>query len=169
MKQEKGRATIRLHFAALRSFFKWLTQRRGLKHNPLLEVQLPKQEKKLPVVLPGAQVEAMPPLPLSLPKDKQAPEWAPERDAAVLEMFYSTGMRLSELAGLDVADLDTYSETVRVLGKGRKERLCPVGSHALEAVQRYRHKAGVQEGPLFLSKLRRRITLRALADIVEKY
>jgi site-specific recombinase XerD len=169
MKQEKGRATIRLHFAALRSFYKWLNHRRAWNHNPLLDVQIPKQEKKLPVVLTVTQIESMLTLPLTLPKDKQAPSWAPERDAAVLEMFYSTGMRLSELASLDVHDLDTYSETIRVIGKGRKERLCPVGSHALEAVQRYRLKATVHEGPLFLSKLRRRITTQSLADIVDKY
>lgn len=169
MKAEKGRATIRLHFAALRSFYKWLNQRRAWNHNPLLDVQLPKQEKKLPVVLTVTQIESMLILPLSQPKDKQAPAWAPERDAAILELFYSTGMRLSELAGLDVADLDAYSETVRVFGKGRKQRLCPVGAPALEAVQRYRQKASVHDGPLFLSKLRRRITTQSLADIVDKY
>lgn len=169
MKQERGRATIRLHFAALRSFFKWLTQRRGWQNNPLLDVQLPKQEKKLPVVLTVTQVESMLDLPLSHPKDKQAAAWAPERDKAILEMFYSTGMRLSELASLNVEDIDNYSETTRVIGKGRKERLCPIGSHAMNAVQHYRIKAGVHEGPLFRSKLGSRITVRALADVVDKY
>ena len=82
---------------------------------------------------------------------------APERDAAILELFYSTGMRLSELVALNVEDIDTYSETVRVFGKGSKERICPVGSKALEAVQRYRAKAGVHGGALFLSKLRKQI------------
>lgn len=169
MKQERGRATIRLHFAALRSFFKWLTQRRGWQNNPLLDVQLPKQEKKLPVVLTITQVESMLDLPLSCPKDKQAAAWAPERDKAILEMFYSTGMRLSELASLNVEDIDNYSETTRVIGKGRKERLCPIGSHAMNAVQHYRLKAGVHDGPLFRSKLGSRITVRALADVVDKY
>jgi integrase/recombinase XerC/integrase/recombinase XerD len=169
MKQERGRATIRLHFAAMRSFFKWLTQRRGWSHNPLLEVQLPKQEKKLPVVLTVSQIETMLDLPLKNPKDKQAAAWAPARDKAILEMFYSTGMRLSELASLDVADIDSYSETTRVIGKGRKERLCPIGSHALNAVQQYRLQAGVHDGPLFRSKLGQRITVRALADVVDKY
>lgn len=169
MKRELGRATVRLHFAALRSFFKWLTLRRGWKQNPLLDVQLPKQEKKLPVVLTVTQIEEMLALPLKLPKDKQAPAFAPERDAAILELFYSTGMRLSELASLNVEDVDTYSDTVRVFGKGRKERLCPIGTPAMEALQRYRQKAGVHEGALFRSKLGRRITTRALTDVVEKY
>jgi integrase/recombinase XerC len=169
MKQERGRATIRLQFAALRSFFKWLTRRRGWKHNPLLEVQLPKREKKLPVTLTVAQVEAMLALPLTMEKSKRDAIWAPDRDAAILELFYSTGMRLSELVALNVADIDTYTETVRVFGKGSKERICPVGSKALEAVQRYRLKAGVHDGPLFLSKLRRRISGQAVDDVISKY
>ncbi|WP_395739957.1 site-specific tyrosine recombinase/integron integrase [Prosthecobacter sp.] len=169
MKKERGRATIRLQFAALRSFFKWLTRRRGWKANPLLDVQLPKREKKLPVVLTLAQVEAMLALPLSMEKSKRDALWAPERDTAILELFYSTGMRLSELVALNVADIDTYTETVRVFGKGKKERLCPVGSKALEAVQRYRLKAGVHDGPLFLSKLRKRITAQSVDDVIMKY
>lgn len=169
MKRDLGRATIRLHFAALRSFFKWLTRRRGWKHNPLLDVQLPKQEKKLPVILTVTQIEQMLDLPMKTPKDKQAPVWAAERDSAILELFYSTGMRLSELASIDVGDIDTISECVRVFGKGRKERMCPVGSHALTAIQRYRVKAGVHDGPLFRSKLGTRITTQAIGDVVDKY
>lgn len=169
MKRDLGRATIRLHFAAMRSFFRWLTRRRGWKHNPLLDVQLPKQEKKLPVILTVKQVIQMLDLPLAIQKDKQAPGWAPERDAAILELFYSTGMRLSELASLDVGDIDTISECVRVIGKGRKERLCPIGCPALMAIQRYRQKAAVHDGPLFRSKLGTRITNQAIADVVDKY
>jgi len=170
MKRDLGRATIRLHFAALRSFFKWLTRRQGWKHNPLLDVQLPKQEKKLPVVLTVAQIERMLGLPMTLDVPvKRAAPWGPERDAAILELFYSTGMRLSELAALDVDDIDTISECVRVFGKGRKERLCPVGSHALLAVQRYRQKAGIHGGALFLSRLRKRMTIQSIADVVDKY
>lgn len=169
MKRDLGRATIRLHFAALRSFFKWLTRRQGWVANPLLDVQLPKQEKKLPVVLTLTQVTEMLALPLSLPKSPRSPEWGPERDVAILELFYSTGMRLAELASINVEDVDAYSDTVRVIGKGRKERLLPVGSHAMLAIQRYRQKAGVHGGPLFLSKLKKRITGQALADVVDKY
>ncbi len=169
MKKERGRATIRLQFAAMRSFLKWLTRRRGWKANPLLEVQLPKREKKLPVVLTVTQIEAMLTLPLTQEKTKRDAVWAPERDAAILELFYSTGMRLSELTALNVDDIDTYTETVRVFGKGKKERLCPVGSKALEAVQRYRAKAGVHDGALFLSKLRKRISIQGVDDVVNKY
>lgn len=169
MKKEMARATIRLRFAALRSFFKWLTRRQGWTQNPLLDVQLPKQEKKLPVVLTVTQITDMLDLPMKLEKEKAAPVWAPERDTAILELFYSTGMRLSELAGINVEDVDSYSDTVRVFGKGSKERLLPIGTPAMEAIQRYRVKAGVHSGPLFLSKLRKRITTQAIGDVVEKY
>jgi site-specific recombinase XerD len=169
MKQERARTTIRLQFAALRSFFKWLTRRRGWKHNPLMDVMLPKMEKKLPVVFTVTQIDDLLSLPLKTPKDKQAPVWGAQRDAAILELFYSTGMRLSELVGLNVEDIDVIGEVARVFGKGRKERLCPLGRPALEAIQRYRHQAGVQNGPLFLSKVRRRMTRVAVADVVGKY
>lgn len=169
MKQERARTTIRLQFAALRSFFKWLTRRRGWKHNPLMDVQLPKLEKKLPVVFTVAQIDHILALPLSTPKSIRDMAWAPERDTAILELFYSTGMRLSELAGLNVSDIDPIGEVVRVFGKGRKERLCPLGRPALEAVQRYRAKAGVHEGALFMSRVRRRMTVVAVRNVVEKY
>ncbi len=76
----------------------------------------------------------------------------PQRDAAIMELFYSSGLRLAELASLNVADVDVYTESVRVLGKGRKERVCPVGAPALESISRYRSAANVQSGPLFINK-----------------
>lgn len=169
MKAGIGRATIRLHFAALRSFFKYLTRRCGLQKNPLQDVQLPKPEKKLPVTLTYAQVASMLELPLKTPKERQAPVWAPERDAAILEMFYSTGVRISELASMNVGDVDVYTETARVFGKGRKERVCPVGAPALNALQSYRAKAGVHDGALFRSKVGKRMTAMAITDVVKKY
>lgn len=169
MKRELGRATIRLHFSALRSFYQFLCRRRGLERSPLLDVQLPKKERTLPVVLTLKQVEELLELPLRVEQGRQAPTWAGERDAAILEVFYSTGLRLHELVQLDVRDYDVFHDSVRVIGKGRKERLCMLGAHAVKALQRYRHAAQVHEGPLFISKLRRRITARAVADVLEKY
>ena len=93
----------------------------------------------------------------------------PQRDAAILEVFYSSGLRLAELASLNVTDLDIYTESVRVLGKGRKERVCPVGAPALEAVSRYRAAANVHSGPLFLNKARRRISSRSIWLILKRY
>lgn len=171
MKRELNHATIRLHFAALRSFYKFLVRRHGLPISPLLEVQLPKTHRPLPVVLTLAQIEELLTLPLTLPPEgpQRSAPWAAARDAAILELFYSTGLRLHELVKLDVEDIDIFNETLRVTGKGRKDRLCPVGAPALRAIQHYRHAAGVNSGPLFLSKLRRRITDRAVNDLLQKY
>lgn len=169
MKGGWARATIRLHFAALRSFYKFLCHRRGLPSNPLAEVLLPKAEKKLPVVLTAAQVETLLEMPFKTDLEKQAPEWMPFRDTAILELFYSSGMRLAELAALNVRDFDFFNETVRVFGKGAKERICPIGKPAVEAIHAYRNRAKVMEGALFISKLRRRLSTRGISDVFKKY
>ena len=169
MKRERSRATIRLEFAALRSFYRFLSERKGLAANPLVAVSLPKAEKRLPVFLTTTQIGALLRAPHAAKPEKQAPAWLPWRDAAILELFYSSGLRLSELASLDVRDIDPYNETVRVLGKGAKERIVPVGEPALEAIQHYRQRAKVQSGPLFISKLRRRMGSSAVWALVKKY
>jgi len=169
MKRERSRATIRLEFAALRSFYRFLCERKGLASNPLLAVSLPKADKRLPVFLTTTQIEALLRAPHEAKPEKQAPPWMPSRDAAILELFYSSGLRLAELAALDVRDIDPYNETVRVLGKGSKERIVPVGEPALEAIQQYRARAKVQVGPLFLSKLRKRLGASAIWSLVKKY
>lgn len=164
-----ARPTIRLHFAALRTFYKFLTERHGLKENPLKEVQLPKLEKKLPLVLTTKQIDELLSAPLRVEKSDRAPVWMPARDAAILELFYSSGLRLAELVALDVANVDIYSESVRVLGKGRKERIVPVGAPALAAIQKYRQEANVHAGPLFLSKVRRRLTAANVWLVIRRY
>lgn len=169
MKGKWARSTIRLHFAALRSFYKFLSRREGLLVNPLLEVQLPKPEKKLPVVLSQAQVNSLLEMPFRVEQPKQAAPWTAHRDAAILELFYSSGARLAELAAIDVEDFDLHQECIRVMGKGKKERICPVGTTAAEAIHAYRNEARVMEGPLFISKLRRRMTTRAISDVFSKY
>lgn len=169
MKRDKARATIRLEFAALRSFYRFLCERKGLATNPLHAVSLPKAEKRLPVFLTTAQIDALLRAPRETKPEKQAPAWMPFRDAAILELFYSSGLRLAELAALDVRDLDPYNDTVRVLGKGSKERIVPVGEPALQAIQEYRHRAKVQSGPLFVSKLRKRLGASSIWSLVKKY
>ena len=169
MKRELSRSTIRLHFSALRSFFRYLTRRRSLKLNPLLDIQLPKANRSLPLVLTIKQVEHLLALPFNVKQPKQAPKWAASRDAAILEVFYSTGLRLSELATLKFSDFNFFNETIKVKGKGSKERIVPVGSHALEALNKYFHQAKIKEGPLFVSKSKKKISARAVSDIVKKY
>jgi len=169
MKRDKSRATIRLEFAALRSFYRFLCERKGLTTNPLHAVSLPKAEKRLPVFLTALQIEALLRAPREAKAEKQAPAWMSLRDAAILELFYSSGLRLAELASLDVGDIDPYNETVRVLGKGSKERIVPVGEPALQAIQEYRQRAKVPSGPLFISKLRKRLGGASIWSLVKKY
>ena len=169
MKADIAKPTIRLHFAALRTFFRFLVERHGLVDNPLKQVQLPKLDKKLPVVLNHKQIDLLLTAPLKMEKSDKAPKWMPKRDAAILELFYSSGIRLSELANLEVRSIDPYNETVRVLGKGRKERIIPIGIVALEAVQQYRHAANVNVGPLFINKSRKRLSVRSVWLALKRY
>ena len=162
MKRGRSRATIRLSFAALRSFFNHLTDRGTIPSNVLKLVSLPKPEKSLPQFLTVPQVTALMEYPSTRKKTKQATAWMGARDAAVLELFYSSGLRLAELASLDVKDLDPIGETVRVMGKGARERIVPVGGIALEAISRYRHEAKIQSGPLFINKSRKRLGHRSI-------
>ncbi len=168
-KRGLARPTIRLYFAALRTFYRFLTERHGLKDNPLKQVQLPKLEKKLPFVLTAQQIDELLSAPLRIEKSGRAPVWMPARDAAILELFYSSGLRLAELTALDVASVDVFSESVRVLGKGRKERVVPVGVPALAAIQKYRQEANVHAGPLFISKVRRRMAKENVALVLKRY
>jgi integrase/recombinase XerC len=169
MKREQARAYVRLQFSALRTFYQFLTARKKLRRNPVREVQLPKLEKKLPLVLTRQQIEELIAAPFKVAKNRAAPGWMPLRDVAIMELFYSSGLRLSELASLDVADLDPYTESVRVFGKGRKERVCPVGFPALEAISRYRAAANVHAGPLFINKARKRISARSIWLVLKRY
>lgn len=169
MKRELARATIRLHFAALRGFYRFLRHRRGLETSPLDEVLLPKSHRSLPLVMSEEQITELIELPLRATQPKQAPAWSGERDSAILELFYTSGMRIDEVRQADVEDIDGYHDTIRVLGKGGKERICPLGRPAVLAIQRYRQAANVHQGPLFLSKLRRRMTTVSLHHVVKKY
>ncbi len=169
MKANQARTYIRLRFAAVRRFYRYLQERNILKINPLLSVQLPKLNKKLPVILTEKQMVALLEAPMKMDLPKQAPRWLPFRDVAILELFYSSGLRLEELVSLDMQSLDLYSETLRVVGKGRKERMLPIGRKAIEAIQEYIIRAEVRTGALFISKRRTRISRHGVWDVVKKY
>jgi site-specific recombinase XerD len=169
MKHGQARSYVRLQFSALRTFYQFLAARKRLRGNPVRDVQLPKMEKKLPLVLTRQQVEDLLAAPTREKKNRAAPSWMPLRDVAIMELFYSSGLRLSELASLDVADVDLYTESVRVFGKGRKERVCPVGLPALEAISRYRAAANVHAGPLFINKARKRMSVRSIWLVLKRY
>jgi len=169
MKRGQARSYVRLQFSAFRTFYRFLAERKKLPRDPVRELQLPKIEKKLPLVLTRQQIEELLAAPARVTKNRAAPIWMPLRDIAIMELFYSSGLRLSELAALDVADVDLYTESVRVFGKGRKERICPVGFPALEAISRYRAAGNVHSGALFISKLRKRMSTRSIWLVLKRY
>jgi site-specific recombinase XerD len=169
MKENMKRSTIRLRFAALRSFYKYLVLRRGLEKSPVAEIQMPKLERNLPVVLSLKQMEHLLDMPLKVEPSGKSPSWLRLRDAAILELFYSSGLRISELIGLDVEDIDFIDDIVRITGKGRKQRIVPIGGTAIRSIQSYRQAAVVTNGPLFRSVRGTRITQQAVDQMLKKY
>ena len=170
MEEQLKSSTIRLRFAALRSFYNHLVRFGEVSMSPLAEVSLPKARHPLPVHLNLRQMEELLSMPLRVPLDKKCPPWLPYRDAAILELFYSCGVRLSELVSLNANALQSEEGCLRVVGKGRKVRLVPVGDYARAAIERYCEMAGVSgASPLFISRLGRRLTGRAIQLMLEKY
>ena len=120
--------SIQRRLSAVRSFYEYLIREGHAKSNPALEVRAPKTKKRLPATLDADQMARL--------LDFRADDSLSVRDKAMMELFYSSGLRLSELVGLDVAAVDLKDRTVRVLGKGNKTRIVPVGRHAIEALKR---------------------------------
>ncbi len=145
-----SRAAIQLRFSALRTFYKFLVRRGVLESSPIKSISLPKLEKRLPRFLTVAQLEEL----LKAPLRAQSPivglrgesrkklgrpveAAVPERDVAILETIYSCGLRISELCGMRVEDIDWSEQLIRVRGKGKKERQVPIGAPALLAIEQY--------------------------------
>lgn len=170
LKQELSSSSIRLRFAALRSFYKYLTKRNTSLQNPVAGLSLPKKRANLPVHLNLNQILDLLELPYTLKAPPNSPAWLPFRDAAILELFYSCGLRLSELVSLDVSDVSHGTRCLRVTGKGRKQRLLPIGAPALAALEEYVELAGLDESsPLFISRLRKRLGGRSVQLLLDKY
>ena len=139
-----GRAAIQLRFSALRTFYRFLIRRGDLEASPVRGLSLPKLAKRLPKFLTVEQMVALLEAPLKpLADKKEKSKGRPieaatcYRDVAILETIYSCGLRISELCGLKVGDLDFGEQLVRVLGKGRKERQVPIGEPALKSIRNY--------------------------------
>lgn len=163
------KSTIARKLSAVRSFFSYNVKRGIIEDNPSKSILTPKQEKTIPAYLP---VDDM----FRLLDSIQTHNILDLRNRAIFEILYSSGIRVSELVGMNNFDLDSKNETIRVLGKGSKERIVPVGQKALNAVQVYREQlqrqwgisADHNNGPLFLNKNRGRLSARSVARILEK-
>lgn len=161
-------ASVARKLASLRSFFKF-AQREGLvSGNPAKPLRNPRRDRKLPHFLTTREVARL----LSAPRTADP---LGKRDRAILETIYSAGLRVSELVGMDDADLDLDQGLVRIRGKGKRERLGPLGSYAVEAIQAWRKArksptpSPARSMPLFTNRFGRRLTTRSVARMLEKY
>ena len=166
-----SRRTISRKLAAMRSYFNYLCRIGVLKKNPWQMIHTP----KLPRLLPNYLTEGAAHNLIQTPDQTHLGM----RDRAILDTFYSGGLRISELAGLNTTDLDREQGYVRVMGKGRKERIVPIGRLAIESIKQYelesrpallrRNRTGEYEPGLFLNRFGRRLTVRSLRQIVKKH
>lgn len=168
-----AKRSIARKLSAVRSFFRFLHVEELVDANPARAVRAPKRERTLPAFLTREQMAS-----LLSGAEARAMEGGllPTRNLAIVELFYSTGMRLSELQQLDLSDLDLVSERVRVRGKGRKERIVPVGGMAVAAVRRYQVRRDELPGgrggdprALFVGQRGRRLTVRQIQNIIGKF
>jgi tyrosine recombinase XerC len=158
-----SKRTIMRKLAALRSFYGFLCREGTMRTNPMLSLRTPKQDKRLPNVLSVEEVAR-------LLETCSGGDAAALRDRAILETLYSSGMRVGELVSLKVSDVDFFAEVATVMGKRRKERICPLGSCALKALEAWLAQRGISRvrapqcrEPLFLSLRGTRLTDRSVA------
>jgi integrase/recombinase XerC len=171
-----NRSTIHLKISALRSFFRWLVRAEQIKQNPVAGLTLPKKGRRLPKFLTVAQMDMLLNIPLA--GAGPAAHWTAWRDKAILETFYSAGLRVHELVQLNDDDIDLLSEVARVRGKGKRERFAPLGGPAVETLLRYlqlriapanRADRPAGRGPLFVNRFGRRLTTRSVQRMLKKH
>ncbi|MEX2213921.1 MAG: tyrosine recombinase XerC [Phycisphaeraceae bacterium] len=123
-------ATTARKIATLRSFYKWMLKRGAVASNPMILIRTPKQTKRLPKAITVEEIDKL----LNMPDNRDT---LGARDRAILETLYSTGVRVSELVDLNRNDLDMNDQVIRIRGKGKKERIIPLGTHAISAIRHY--------------------------------
>ncbi|MGQ9503404.1 MAG: tyrosine recombinase XerC [Thermogutta sp.] len=162
-------STVARRLASLRSFFRFGMREGWVKENPAKPLRNPRKPRNLPHVLSSEEVRR-------LLESPPANDPMGIRDRAILETIYSAGLRISELVGLNDSDLDLRGEIIRVRGKGRRERLAPLGSHAVRAIQRWLKVRKIHpslvpnpDRPVFVNRFGKRLTTRSVARMLEKY
>ena len=167
--QNYSKATSARKLATLRSFYKFLVRRGHVETSPVAAIRTPKQEKRLPRFLSAEQITIL----LNCPSPN---DMLGARDRAILETLYSSGLRVSELVALNLSDVDFLGEVLHVRGKGKKERLAPVGASSLQALQRYLmfrdadpRKGTFDQQALFVNKHGQRLSTRSVRRKLDKY
>lgn len=177
-KKSLSPASVRLRFSALRSFYKYLVRQGRMTSNPVAGLKLPARKKRLPRFLTEDQITGFLAMPRKLadaPQERKAgrpvAQWQFLRDAAILEVLYSAGLRVQELVSLRVTDIDWHGQAVRVTGKGRKERVAILGDPAVEAVKAYRDilPSDLENEWLFVNPTGGRLTPRSVQLLMKKY
>ena len=149
--------------ASIKAFFKFLYSRRLIKNNPALLLYTPKVPEKLPDFLSEEEV-------VKIIESPQGKSWQVLRDRAILELLYSTGIRVGELVSLTLKDINFVDETIKVKGKGKKERIVPVGTPAMKALIEYiERKPYSRVDAVFLNKYGKTLTERSVERLVDKY
>ncbi|OPX24819.1 MAG: hypothetical protein B1H04_01345 [Planctomycetales bacterium 4484_123] len=177
-----SKTSVARKLACLRSLYKFLSRTGELPASPVAAVRTPKRDRRLPKCLDEAQVEALLAAPVVAARQAGQAALTPKglmlvtRDRAILETLYSAGLRISELTGLNLADLDCPGQTLRVRGKGRKERIAPLGSFAARALEEYlRLREGLfpapdePAAPVFINARGGRLSGRSVRRMLEKY
>jgi integrase/recombinase XerC len=164
IRRKTARSSVSRKLSAVRSFFKFLHRTGLVSADPSRTIATPKQERHLPSVLTVDDALRLLESPTQDAND-------PLRDRAVLETLYSTGVRASELVGIDRQDIDRPGGLVRIRGKGRKERIVPIGRHALDSIDRYcaEKKAGADHDAVFTNPSGKRLTVRSVQRILATY
>jgi len=156
-----AKSSIARKLASVRSCYRFLARRELVAANPARQLASPRLPRRLPSVLPKDESKDL----LDAPSEDTL---AGRRDRALLELLYASGVRVAECCGLDLEDLDRRHGTVRVMGKGRKERVVPVGEIALEALDAYLDRRGGGNGPLFRNARGTRLSTRSVHSIVRR-
>lgn len=173
-RKQLARRSIARKLSSVRSFFRWMHREDLVDANPARTVRSPKLERTLPAWLTRAETDRM----FALAENRSAEgDFRGARDHAILELFYAAGLRVAELRELDITDIDTIGDQVKVLGKGRKERIVPIGHAAVQALRRYeprrddvvRRLPDADRRALFISERGRRISVRQLQTIVRAF
>ncbi len=157
-----SKRSINRKLSALRAFFKFLFKEGLIKINPAALLASPKLDKHLPLFMTEDET-------VKLLEAADGRDWLALRDRAILETLYSTGVRISELLGLNSDDIDFISGVVKVRGKGKKERLVPIGNSAINSIRRYLENRLDKSQAVFLNKNKTRLTTRGARLILNKY